>query len=76
MTPLNEAKAIATDMSFWIIDVETAKGPQPRLRHLAHMLQAEAEKLLGVDAGTILPVPAGGIPKPGLDDGTSPDVAS
>lgn len=60
MNPLAEAKAIAADIEKWIQGFEE-RGPQPRIRHIAHMLAAEAERMMTVDAGTLDP---GGIPKP------------
>lgn len=65
MTPLVEAKAIAADIHSWLVMVEADKGPQARLRHWLHGLQAEAERVLVVPQGTIHS--AGGVPKPSTE---------
>jgi len=66
LTPLAEAKSIALDVETWIAEQERALGPQPTLRHIAHQLQAEAERVIGAQPGAIMPVPASGAkPPPG-----------
>lgn len=76
MTPLAEAQAIAADMEAWIKPFEE-RGPQTRIRHLLHLVQAEAERMMSVAPGSIVPIPLGGIPKPTvIDPGTSPSAAS
>lgn len=75
MTPLNEIRAIAADAYSWLVMVEADKGPQARLRHWLHGLQAEVERILVVPPGTIHS--DGGVPKPtSADGGNSPNPAS
>lgn len=55
MNPLAEARAIAADIETWIKGFEE-RGPQPRIRHLAHAMQAEAERMMTLAPGTIVQI--------------------
>lgn len=60
---LAQAQALAATIETHLAEIEAAKGPQPRLRHLLHAAQAEAENVIGAAPGSI--TPAGGTSKPG-----------
>ena len=55
MTLVDGAKSLSADIESFVQSVEAQHGAQPKLRHWLHGAQAEAESVLGMPAGTMIP---------------------